>query len=74
MGRGRGPPGRRRRACLRPRYGGADPSPAQLARYLRTGSDPAAPFEVLDDALTEACLSRAPKRLVRAFLAAVEDG
>lgn len=31
-----------------------------------------APFEVLDDALTEAWLSRAPQRLARAFLAAVE--
>ena len=31
-----------------------------------------APFEVVDDALTEAWLSRAPQRLVRPFLAAAE--
>ena len=39
-----------------------EPYPMVLVRVER------APFEVLDDALTEAWLSRAPQRLARAFL------
>jgi hypothetical protein len=43
-----------------------EPHPMVLVRVEE------APFEVLDDALTEAWLSRAPQRLVRPFLAAVQ--